>query len=392
MDILTRDALRELMEYRSSACVSIYMPAERMGAETTQNPIRLKNLLGRAETILVDEHGWRSPEAKHLLAPAHDLLGSRPLWQHMGDGFALFIGPDMLSFYRVPQTFDELVVVNDRYHIKPLLPLLSADGLFYIVGLSLGAIRVWQASRYGFSEVNLQNAPTSLEDTLKYDEFERTLQFRTATGAPPRQRGSGRDAIFHGHGGGGDEVQQKENILRYLREIDAAVCAQICTERAPIVLAGTAYLRGMYAAISHYPHLVAEGIDGNPNHVPAAELHRQAWDLVAPVFREEQVAAARAYEQARGSDSERASDDIEVVVPASYYGRVAILFVDRHRQQWGTFDRDMGVIDVHDQRQAGDADLIDVATVHTLTNAGNVYAVDPEEMPGETAVAAVFRY
>lgn len=392
MDILTRDALRALMEYRAPACVSIYMPAERMGAETVQNPIRVKNLLNRAEAALVDEHGWRAPEAKQLLAPAHDLLGDRPLWQRMGDGFALFIAPDMFSFYRLPQTFDELVVVNDRYHIKPLLPLLSADGLFYILGLSLGAVRLWQASRYGLAEIDLQNAPESLADTLKYDEFEPSLQFRTATGAPPQQRGGGRDAIFHGHGGGGDEVQQKENILRYLRELDTAICAQTCSQRAPMVLAGVAYVRGMYHSISHYPHLVDEGIDGNPNYVPAAVLHQQAWDLVAPRFLEAQATAAAAYQQLRGNDSERASDAIEFVAPASSYGRVEILFVDRHRQQWGTIEYETGAVEVHDRRQAGDVDLLDLATVHTLTNAGTVYAVEPEEMPTDTVVAAVFRY
>ena len=33
----------------SSTCISIYMPAEKAGAETRKNPIRFKNLIREAE-------------------------------------------------------------------------------------------------------------------------------------------------------------------------------------------------------------------------------------------------------------------------------------------------------------------------------------------------------
>jgi hypothetical protein len=43
------------------------------------------------------------------------------------------------------------VVVTDRFHIKPLLPLLSGDGRFYVLALSQSEVRLLQGTRYSVS-------------------------------------------------------------------------------------------------------------------------------------------------------------------------------------------------------------------------------------------------
>ncbi len=47
---------------------------------------------------------------------------------------------------------------------------------------------------------------------------------------------------------------------------------------------------------------------------------------------------------------------------------------------------------IHSEPQPGDEDLMDLAALHTLLNGGTVYAVMPEQVPGDTAVAAILRY
>jgi hypothetical protein len=51
-------------------CVSIYMPTHRTGVETQQDPIRLKNLLGKAEKELSDRGMGRRDVQKMLEPPA----------------------------------------------------------------------------------------------------------------------------------------------------------------------------------------------------------------------------------------------------------------------------------------------------------------------------------
>ena len=56
------------------------------------------------------------------------------------------------------------------------------------------------------------------------------------------------------------------------------------------------------------------------------------------------------------------------------------------------FDLATDKVCLRDQAGPGDEDLLDFAAIHTLFNGGTVYAVDPDEVPGGTPLAAVFRY
>jgi hypothetical protein len=204
MDILTRNDLRALIERPERLSISIYMPAERMGKQVEQNPIRFKNLLGKTEERLA-ERGVRASEAQALLEPAKTLLRDSLFWQRQSDGLALFVSQDMLRYYRLPLDFEELAVVGDRFHVKPLLPLLSGDGRFYILALSQNTLRLLQGTRYSVSEIELEDVPTSLQHFLQWDDPEKRLQFHTTTQTPGGERihpavSSARPAIFHGHG------------------------------------------------------------------------------------------------------------------------------------------------------------------------------------------------
>jgi hypothetical protein len=68
------------------------------------------------------------------------------------------------------------------------------------------------------------------------------------------------------------------------------------------------------------------------------------------------------------------------------------LFVAVGRQQWGAFDLSTNTIRLHQEAEPGDEDLLDLAAVQTLLQAGKVYALDPDGVPDGVPIAAVFRY
>jgi hypothetical protein len=385
MDRLSRDDLKNMSEKRDGWHVSIFMPTHRAGPETQQDPIRLKNLLGQAEERLVAA-GLRPPEAQARLEPASKLVQDGLFWQRQSDGLALFVSRDIDRHYRLPFHFEELVVVTERFHIKPLLPLLSGDGRFYVLALSQGEARLLQGTRYGVSELDLEGVPTSLAKALYFDDPERRLQFHTASG-PSGGRGS-RPAMFHGQGAPSQD--QKDDILRYFQKLDTGVQEWLAGEQAPLVLAGVDYLFPLCREANTHPHLLEEGIEGNPDNLSAQELHQQAWTIVQPCFLEEQEVAAQRYRQA--ADTEGASDNLSEIVPAAYHGRVETLFVALGLQHWGTFDPATNEVRIHQDAKACDQDLADLAAVQTFLHSGSVYAVEPEQMPTEASLAALFRY
>lgn len=395
MNTLTEGDLRKLVEQCKRMCISIYMPTERAGKEVKQNPIRLKNLLVEAEKRLVEE-GVRVSEAQELLGSARVLLRDSLFWQYQSDGLVLFLSSDTLRHYRLPLNLEQLVVVSDRFHIKPLLPLLSGDGRFYILALSQGEIKLLQGTRYRVDEIELEDVPRSLAEVLKWDDPEKRLQFHTSTQTPGADRapsaiGGMRPAIFHGHGVASAD-DPKDYILRYFHRVDEGISEVLRGQQASLVLAGVDYLHPIYRKANTYPHLVDDGIEGNPEELSAEELHRRAWPVVHPLFQADQKDAAAQYKQLASAGSKRASSDLNQVISAAYHGRVETLFVTTDLQRWGIFDPNSNEIELHEETRAGNEDLLDLAAVHTLLNGGTVYAVEPEKVPGETALAALFRY
>lgn len=389
MEHLTKETLHELIELSGSPFLSIYLPTHRRGGETEQDPIRLKNLVSKAEAELLAMQQPR-PEVASLLEPLQTLVEDYEFWQHQSNGLAIFRTADYFETYRLPLRFEELVVVGDRPHIKPLLPLLMAHGHFHLLALSQNQVRFFEATQFQIGEVELQDTPTSLDEAMRYDEFEDQLQFHTQTGRTTDA--GGRAAIFHGHSDAGDEAVIKENIKRFLHRVDDGVRNYAENNRTPLVLAGVDTMRGLYTEVSQYPTIVEQGVGGNPEMQDAKELHEAAWPLVEALFMQTQQDAADVYMHLAGTEDARASDDLAEIVSAAFFQRVDTLFVPTGQERWGKFDAENSVAEVHPEQKSGDMELLDFAAANTLINGGTVYALTPEKIPGRESVAAIFRY
>lgn len=380
MNWLQRSDLEHLLAADVPPCVSIYLPMGGPATEAQQGPIRLKNLLRLAEEQLV-ANGLRAGDARKLLAPARRQVDDRPFWQHRDGGLALFLSPDRNRHFHLPLPFAELAVVSDRFHIKPLLPLLDA-GEFHILALSQNAVRFLRAMRYGVETVDVPDLPVSLAEALPYDDPEKQLQFHTGTPTG----GGERPAIFYGH----DSDEAKDRLRRYFRLIERALQAYLRGTQAPLVVAGVEYLLPLYREVNTYPHLLADGVTGNPEGLAAADLHRRAWDLVEPYLQRARDDAAARYAELAGTG--RASADLRQIVAAASHGRVETLFVARERQQWGRFDPVTGAVQVNAAAQPGDEDLLDRSAAETFRHGGTVYLSPPDAIPGGNLAAALFRY
>lgn len=383
MNSLTSDELKALMESKAGPCVSIFLPTHRKGADTQQDPIRLKNLLKDAEDQLV-EKGMRSASAKALLRPAQDLISDTRFWSSQSDGLAIFVNPERFILHRVPLNFDELVVVADRFHVKPLLPLLSGDGRFYVLALSQNQVRLLQGTRFSVDEMKLDTIPGSLEEALQYEVTEKQLKWHGPSAVPSGRR----SGIFHGHGGGLETT--KDDILQFLREVDKGLREVIRGENAPLVLAAVEYLLPIYREANTYPNLLEKGVTGNPEGGSPEELHRQAWEIVEPYFKQAQQEAVDRYYGFAGTG--KTSQHLDTVIRAAHSARVDTLFVPIGVQRWGRFNPDDMSVHLHDEPEPGDEDLLDFAAIQAILNGGTVYAVEPENVPDSRYVAAIMRY
>lgn len=383
IDILERDTLAALAQHVAWPSVSIHMPTHRAGLDTQQDPIRLKNLLRDASEQLAAD--LRPPEIDDLLKPARALLDDPSFWRVLGDGLAIFLAEDVFHVFKTDVALPELVTVEERFMIRPLLPALDTGERFYVLALSKNQARLLEGTRDQIREVETTGLPAGLADALKYDEVERQVQFHTRTPAAASGRGK-RDAVFHGHGGAGDI--EKDRVLRYLRVVDKGLRDFLHDEDAPLLLAGVDYLVPIYREVNSYPHLVEASIPGNPDDLTPLELHTAARAVLKPHFEASVLADLEAFSGLAGSGS--ASDNLHEIVAASHEGRVKVLFLSEGDPVWGSYDPSNSTVIVHAERQSGDWDLADLAAAETLLHGGDVHAVN--EDPAFDPAAAIFRY
>ncbi len=302
------------------------------------------------------------------------------------DGLAVFIAPGDFYSYRLPFTVEEQIVIAQSYYVKPILPLFTNNGHYYILAISQDEVRLFEGTRYSVGQIDLPDSlPESLEEALKFDDPEKQLQFHSGT-----TQGGARSAMFHGHGAGDEEG--KERIERYLNLVDAGLKEIFSQEQAPLVLAGVDYLLPIYHKVSDYANIIDEGITGNPEHLHPEELQKQAWPIVEPHFREGLESVFEQYQQLAGTG--KATDSIEEIVAAAFYGRVDKLILAVDSQVWGIFDPDTGKV-VHYQETQSHEDnlaLLDFAAMQTLQKEGSLYAVSQSEMPTDSPIAAILRY
>jgi hypothetical protein len=390
MELLSKDQLRALIENRKGPCISIFLPSHKgaWAPEIRQDQIRFKNLLREVKERL-QERGLRNQEIAELTDPIHELIDDDTFWEEQSNGIALFRSHEVLNYFRLPIDFQglELALVNDRFHIKPLLPLFSAQGHFYILALSRNSLRLLKGTKFGVTEIALpRDVPRSISHALPFEEHEQQAHY--SSGRP--ERGSKRtdrgfDSVYRG-----GEVDEKNEVERYFRLVDKGLHAIFKDEKAPLVLAGVDYLLPIYRTVNSYRYLVDEGITGNSDERNPEDLHDRAWKIVEPHFLETQKKHIAEYEEYLAKN--QASNNLKEIVKAAVEGRIDVLFVANGVQKWGKYDLDKHNVYIHDEPQPEDEDLLDFAATLTILTGGEVHALDQNEIPDNSPIAAIYRF
>ncbi|MGF1578942.1 MAG: hypothetical protein ACFCD0_06225 [Gemmataceae bacterium] len=383
MDLLTSKELQALAATSGDHCVSIYLRTHQTRQQSSEDKLRFKNLLVEAEKALT-EQGMRNGDLQKYLEGTRQLLKDELFWTHQDDGLAVFLSSESLKVYHLPRQFDELVVVGQRFHLTPLIPLVNGDGTFYVLSLSQNKVRFLEGTRHTIRELEVEGMPANMEEALNLDTPEKQLQYHTRAGERQGQRA----AMFHGHGGAKDV--EKELLSQYLRAVDKVVHGVFNSHTPPLILAGTTENVAIYRSVSKFNHISESVLSGNFDQTAPNELHQKAWNIVGSTFETPKQAALATFQQLAGGP--KTSDQLVDILPAAHEGRIESLFVAATRHQWGRFDLEKLGAELHDSLQPGDEDLLDLAAVKTFQTGGDVFVVGADEMPGKNAVAAVFRY
>ena len=385
MKLLSKKEFEELSNSTAEGSVSIYMPTHRTGEAVTngKDALRFKNLLQNARKQLLDQE-FSDKEITEMMATAKALQDDQNFWHHQLDGLAVFISKETFKVLRLPIRFEESVNVSKSFHLLQLVPLLSGDGIYYILGISMERIRLMEATHYYVHELDLTNkVQQGINEVEKFYEFERAMENQGGLVPNPQNR----------NGQGELRPTKKDLIDEYFRNVVEGLKNIIVNNRTPIVLAGVDYLHPIFKQAGSQFNICEEGIMGNPEQMAASDLHEKSWEIVAPHFMRKKTEQLNNYFDMAGTG--KTTYNLEDIVAAAKNGRVESLFVKKGNHQWGTFIEDRQAIELHDAPAKNDECLISKSAVDTLRNGGQAFVLDEDEMPKELAnsnMAAILRY
>ncbi len=388
MDPFGHAELDQLLETNASWCVSLYMPTHRRAGETPEDLVLLKNLLRDAEKQLI-QRNMRPDDARKMLQPARELAQDQYFWVHCDDGLAVFLAPGFHRWYRLPESFEPLLVVNQRFHVTPVLPLVTQEQKFYLLALAQNHVAFYQGDRTTLQQVELERLPKNMDEALRWDTPDSTLQAHTGHPGPKSKK----TAVFHGQGGLPDA--EKRNLSDFCHAVARVVDKYLADKTDPLLVVAVTELFAAYQEASSYAHLFPEPLSGNPARMSQHELHRAAWGAVQRILEEQQQQVLE--DIAAKLASPLVSLDPKEVLLAALDGRVDTVALARGKHLWGTYDaqqRQVQLLDSPEQHPDAE-DLLDAIAVETYRRRGRVLLVRQDQLPssdGEVLLAARFRY
>ena len=124
MELLTKELVQELLAADQTPCLSIYMPTHRQHPENLQDTILFKNMVRQLKESLLQKYS--ASEVQKHLEPFETLTDDKYTWNHTFDGLSVFSAPDLFKIVGVHETFEELALVADSFHTKPLRQYLQS--------------------------------------------------------------------------------------------------------------------------------------------------------------------------------------------------------------------------------------------------------------------------
>ncbi len=384
MELLTKKLIQELLAVKQSACLSLYMPTHQTHPENLQDSILFKNLIQQMEESLIQKYS--TGEVQKYLEPVKALVNDNNIWDHTLDGLAVFSAQGIFKVVRLHKSVEELAMVADSFHTKPLRQYLQSVDNYHVLCLTLHDIRLFEGNRHSLTEVELTvDIPKTITEALGYE-----LTDKHTTVASYGGSGGESSPMHHGHGGNKEETEK--DAERFFRVVAGTIYEHYSKPSGwPLILAALTEHHSLFQKVNKNPLLLSKGISINPSSVSPEELANMAWELLEPEYNLKLDSLVARFEQARANG--KGSDDYKEVALAAVEGRVDTLIVEADRIiAVRVTNLVTGNTQKKDLTNPKVDDLLDDLGELVIKMGGQVMVLPISKMPCETGLAAIFRY
>ncbi len=384
MELLTKELIQELLAADQAPCLSIYMPTHQKHPENLQDIILFKNLVRQLKESLLQKYS--AGEVQKHLKPFETLADDNDTWNQTFNGLAVFSARGLFKVVGVHSSLEELAIVADSFHTKPLRQYLQSLDHFHVLALTLRDIRLFEGNRHSLNEVKLTaDTPKTITEALGDELTEKHTTVSSYTG-------SGRESALKHHGHGGRKEETEKDTERFFRVVANTIYEQYTKPSGwPLILAALTEHHSLFHKVNKNPLLLANGIAINPSAVSPDKLANMAWEIMEPEYNLKLDSLVARFEQERVNG--KGSDDYKEIAVAAVEGRVDTLIVEADRIiPVRITNLITGNTQKKDLINPKVDDLLDDMGELVMKMGGQVMVLPSGKMPSETGLAAIFRY
>ena len=361
-------------------CISVYQPTHRYATEKKQNLIMFKNLIRSIEHSL--EQKYQKNTIETIMKPFYQIKDDENFWNNTSDGLAILANKNKYIVYKLPIPLKEIAVAADSFHIKPLIRFYQSVEKYQLLGLSRNEFTLYQGNRYGYQEIELKpGVPRTMTDVLG----EELTDAHKAHGVGD----AGGVGVYYGVGE--RKAETEKDIERFFRYVDQFVYDNFSKpSKLPLILVALKEYHTLFRKISHNPYLLEEGIDSSFEPLETEQLREKALQIIEPIYNEKNKKLADSFNTAIANSL--GSDDITQIAKAVFENRVKTVIIEAERVIPGRIGVNTGQIELGEQNDPDFDDVLDDIAESVLKNRGEVLVFPKDMMPGNTGIAAIYRY
>jgi len=385
---VTSSILEPLAKSAGFPRISLYFPTHPTYPDSDQDPIRLAKALRTVERQLVDS-GLRTSDISSLLASARERGKGHVFWRYQGQGLSVFIENGATHWIKLPTPVPEVNVVAERYHIRPLIPVLRDRGGFVVLAVTQNGARLFNGTRERLHEVGLEDLPSGVGDIRESTEFDANLGYHS--------RGRGNTA---GRGGTpkyaalGESPEDYQDILleHYARDVAKATDAHLASSTVLLIVAALPRMLGRLKRFLNYPHVAENSIDADPSAMREDDLQARAWAIAEPVLLSDRENVRARLRAALESQDSQLATNLDQILRLTEEGRIEVVFLSERDTVWGRYDESHRLVRIEPASGPDNEDLLNLVALKTLRQGGDVRTL-PEELRSSIGpAAALLRY
>jgi hypothetical protein len=381
---LTQELFNELLSVTETPCISLYMSTHRIHPENIQDPIRYKFLVKQVKESLTEK--YPTANIQTLLEPFEALVNDHDFWKHTSEGLCLMRSASRFEVIRLQLPVEELVMVADTFHTKPLRYALQSEDRYQVLALTMHEVHLFEGNRHSLFEIELpDDFPRTITEALGEELTEKHSTVASYGGV-----GGDSTNMHHGQGGKMDEVDS--DAQRFFRLVAGAVHDRYSKPVGlPLLLAALPEHHYLFNQVNKNPFLLPEGININPQAISIEKLTELSWQMMQPIYLKKLEARIEKFNQAKSNGL--GSDKMDEVIEAAEAGRVDTLLIEAHRVIAKRLrNKITGTFEMADVTQPVLDDQLDEVGEIVYKMGGTVVIIPKAQMPVDTGLAAIFRY